>query len=576
MDTQNRTAAVKTADTHRNPQQVILGLILLIPAALACIGSLIVPTLGTIITSFQKASLLLPRQFVGMANYVGLFQDPFFSLALRFTLTMVGVRLLAVIVVPPLLAVAVGTFGRAVRGAARLLFTIPLVLFVPIGIALTWRLALVPHRGFLADTGLSWANPLTVRPLLLTIDMLVTLGLACGVGLVFCLMGLHDPADRAFSRQRALKALVACWLIGILAVVALTLQSFTLCYVLTGGGPSSSTTTLAILQYAHAFRYFSFGAGTAIAVLTLVPAMLLGLGAGLIVVLAGLRLEAAPPERPSPLIGKPVAAVLLVLTLFIGFGAWALGALPLPWTILSTLTSAPGAFRRLGEGWPAWMIPLGRAWGNTIFPALIGVLLVQLPIAYVGALGIGALRPLGKRSELLLLPFSPWLFVTLVPLSVAIFGNVRAAEKLNTSAALISPLWLSVPMLFILTLFFKGQAPRWRAARAEGRAVLSAFVTRLILPSLPLALLLVSVALFVGMQSLYQPLLMVSSEESYTMSLSLWASGSILMDLDALAVGITAFALPVALLFFLIWGALQIFYLSRLALSADTADQATE
>ena len=47
------------------------------------------------------------------------------------------------------------------------------------------------------------------------------------------------------------------------------------------------------------------------------------------------------------------------------------------------------------------------------------MLCIQLPIAYLGALGIGALRPLGRYSEWLLLPFSPWLFITALPLSVA-------------------------------------------------------------------------------------------------------------------------------------------------------------
>ncbi|HRE27220.1 MAG TPA: hypothetical protein PK954_11345, partial [Anaerolineales bacterium] len=50
-------------------------------------------------------------------------------------------------------------------------------------------------------------------------------------------------------------------------------------------------------------------------------------------------------------------------------------------------------------------------WFNTLVPPLVG-LVIQWPLALLGGYAIGGLRPLGRHSLWLLVPFAPWLFVT--------------------------------------------------------------------------------------------------------------------------------------------------------------------
>jgi hypothetical protein len=193
------------------------------------------------------------------------------------------------------------------------------------------------------------------------------------------------------------------------------------------------------------------------------------------------------------------------------------------------------------------------------------ILFIQLPIAYLGGLAIGAVRPFGKFSNWLLLLFSPWLFVTSVPLAFASFELFRKMELLDSPITLTPPILLSVPMLFIFTLFFSGQSPKWQKAREEGTSSISAFFKYLILPSLPLAVFMTAFSLLASTQDLFMPLLTGLSIENHT------ATTNILMFLGSMKPAgtssiIALFGLPLFIFFFIIFAALQVFYLNRLVL----------
>ncbi|MEV0588973.1 hypothetical protein [Nonomuraea sp. NPDC050310] len=81
-------------------------------------------------------------------------------------------------------------------------------------------------------------------------------------------------------------------------------------------------------------------------------------------------------------------------------------------------------------------------------------------VAYVGALGVGGLRPLGRHSQWLLLPFAPWLFTGTAPTVLASWLNVRSLDLLDTFVALVPPVAVSVPALVILTVLCRGLARR--------------------------------------------------------------------------------------------------------------------
>jgi ABC-type sugar transport system permease subunit len=551
-------------------------------SGLGCISVLVVPTCGTVALSFFDYDVMTAPEFVGGDNYTWLFQAPRFSEALGFTLSSVAVRVAVVALVPLLLALAVNEFGRIVRIPVRLLFTVPLALFAPVVTVLAWGLILHPRDGLVSaisrDLGLQvrpWLmDPEVAKRVVLSIDGLTTFGLACGLGLILYLAALRGPGAQAPSWKAVRKPLVVTWLVGLLATIAFAPQSFVLSFVLTRGGPVDSTMVLALYQYIVSFTRFQFGAGAALGTLNLIVAILFGLGTGLIVVLAGLRLERVPWGKEVGLITrggkrKVIAVLLLLAMVFIASIGCLLSVLPRTWNVLNSL-GLPGAYAEALKGPPP--VSIGQAWINTVLPPFVVIFLLQMPVAYLAALGIGALRPLAKRSELLLLLFSPWLFVTVGPLSPAAFLAARQLNLLDTAVAQLPPSLLSVPILFILTLFFKGQEPRWRAALKEGQSPVRALFSTLILPSLPLAMLLAFVSLLFSMQDLLWPLLVLVTPDRWTAALTLVFLNQSGIPLPILAASIVIFGLPVFLFFFLVFGLFQALYLDRLALVAKTSD----
>jgi hypothetical protein len=121
-------------------------------------------------------------------------------------------------------------------------------------------------------------------------------------------------------------------------------------------------------------------------------------------------------------------------------------------------------------------------------------------VSGLAAFGIGALRPFGRRSEWLLLLFSPWLFTTVLPLSQAFFEARHQLGLLNTLPGNIQPFLINLPILFLLTLFYKGHEQRYRKNLTEGRP--HTLVFAVLLPSLPLVLF-AGIALWIATMRIY-------------------------------------------------------------------------
>lgn len=561
---------VAAGTPSRSIGRIVAGLGLLLPAGLCCISQHLVPTVRTFLLSFQAGGLLQEAEFVGLENYASVLADRALFPTLGFTFSFVIARLILVAIVPLLLAWAVSRFGRPVRLTVRVLLTVPLVLFLPVAFASVWSMLLSPGLGGLFSSGLSpLAEPGSARLTLLLIDGLYTFGLTCGLGLIFYLMVWRRQDESSpLPFTQVLRPLLATWGIGILATIALTMSSFTLSFVMTSGGPANSTLTLGLWQYRVAFQFFRFGQAATLAVLILLLPLLSGLLAGLLVILMRLRLVHIPavqpphpssgtPDRPS----KTLPVIVLVATLLLSLGACSLSVLPFGWAMQQSFESA--SYSELVD-----QVPILRVLVNTVVPPLLAAI-IQVLVAYLGALGIGAMRPFGKHSEWLLLPFSPWVFVTLIPLSPVYFQSAREAGKLNTFVGLIPPLLLGVPLLFIMTLLFKGQALRWRSASATDESPAGAFFRHILLPSLPLAGVLLLFLFFIGLQEVVWPLIVATSVENYTMTTTLlFLRTQFASSGELLAAAVTLFTLPFALVFFPVLVAFQLLYLDRLALRA--------
>src|SRR5258706_7817932 len=351
----------------------LLGLLLLLPAAVCCGSTLVAPSVQTFVLSQQAANGLGPGRNIGWDNYTHLATLPTIGRAAIFTLEIITVRVLAVAIVPLLLALAAGALNRWVRGGLRLLFTLPLALFAPTALAAAWLVARAPGNSALA-------TPAGAQGTILFLDGAQTLGLACGAGLIAYLAAQRMPADSAGRRGGLRSPLLLVWIVSALAAVASGLQSFVFPYVLTRGGPASSTTPLALAQFNLAFINLQLGSGAAVAMLSLAPLLVFGLVAGLLVAAGGARILSLGPDQRPASAGPALAAAAVVVVLGLAaFVVWISGQAP----IFQTAALALG-------GGPTPAGPAGSLAADLAGP--LSVLLVQLPLAYLGALGIGAVR----------------------------------------------------------------------------------------------------------------------------------------------------------------------------------------
>lgn len=571
MTSDELVGEVRATPGTRSTGRVVLGLVLLLPALLCCITELLFPTLRTFYLSLQGLEGIGGGGFVGLENYDFLFNNTGFGQALGFTLLFLVVRLLVVAIAPPLLAWSAARLGRPVRLILRVLLSLPIALFVPVAFGAAWMMALHPVTGlFPFDTPL-FVNPATARGVLLFVDALYTFGLACGLGLILFLPIWRRPQDAPPPSFREIrKPLLTTWGIGLLAVAALTLSTFIVNYTMTGGGPRFGTMTIGSLLHHLAFIQLRVGPAAALASLILLITLALGGLAGLLVVSNRLRLstvggmtvpQQAEDEEPDRPRSRTVPLILLLLTLLPALGACFLGILPFGWLVPQALDG----FGRLAE-----QIPVGRMLFNTFIPPFV-VGILELLIVYLAALSIGALRPLGKRSDRLLLAFSPWLFITILPLGLANFTTLRNIELLNSFFALIPSILFSVPALFILTLFFKGRAARWEAATAGGEeADVGHFFRHIVLPSLPLLGVLMLFLLFIDWQRTLWPLLASVIPGYHTLGVAMLRLQALLgTGGEALAAGAILFLTLVSLFCFVGLVVFQLLYLDRLVLYAE-------
>ena len=517
----------------------LLGLLLLLPACVLCSSNLFLLSFNTLQGSFQKFSMREgAREFIGLANYQNLFENPAFMESFGLTVLQIVVRLLAVAILPFLLAQAVNTYGKKLRLGIRLLFTLPLAFFGP---------ALVMYGpAYMRDL---WGKA-SIKGTLLLLDGTASLAVACALGLIIYSAALRGGNESDGNRKPLVITLAAT----LLGTIAITLQSFNNLIAIMPNRAASLGFHLYITV-----RNAEGGLTYSISQILLFLVSILGIVATMLIISSNLQLKHEPRNEaeslPTPNTPSIPGWVAIVLS---GIAVLAVTLIPLFMSVTKTLSFADG-FSSLPFS------SILRMWVVSILPPLLVILFIQFPIAYLGGLAIGAVRPFGKFSNWLLLLFSPWLFVTSVPLAFAAFDRFRNMDMLDSPITLAPPILLSVPMLFIFTLFFSGQSLKWQKAREEGASSTSAFFKHLILPSLPLAVFMTAFSLLAATQDLFMPLISGLSIENHT------ATTNILMFLGSMKPAgassiIALFGLPLFIFFFIVFAALQVFYLNRLVL----------
>jgi multiple sugar transport system permease protein len=268
----------------------------LLPLVAFAVIFILVPVLGTLMDALFLDVTYRPRRFLGMGNFIWLFNDPGFGRALRFTGLFVLVSVPLEVMLGLIMALVLNErlpLRGLVRAAVLVPWAVPAVVSGRI-------FELIYNYSYGAANYVLTAMHLTREPVnWLGSDMGAFLALVIADGwkttpfaAIILLAGLsaipqdlyrQARVDRAGFIQRFFRITLPL-LKPVLIVVLLfrtieALRVFDLIFVLTGGGPGGATTSVSLFGYDY-FSAGDFGYGSAASVILFFIA--LGLSMGLI------------------------------------------------------------------------------------------------------------------------------------------------------------------------------------------------------------------------------------------------------------------------------------------------------
>jgi multiple sugar transport system permease protein len=256
------------------PALVALGVFFFLPIAAALLLSF---------TDFDLYALadLHNLRFVGFGNYLTLLGTPLFWKALANTIEFVVLGVPLSIVASLGAALLIHSKLARFRGVFRTIFFAPVVTTL-VAVAVIWRYLFNTQFGLinwlLGGIGLGpvdwlgdphWAMPAIV---------LFAVWKNFGYNMIILLAGLQAIPDDLYEAARidgaggiaqfrhvTLPALAPVMLLVSILTMAAYFQLFAEPYVMTGGGPVQSTTSILYLMFVQGFQFWNLGYATAVA-----------------------------------------------------------------------------------------------------------------------------------------------------------------------------------------------------------------------------------------------------------------------------------------------------------------------
>lgn len=244
----------------------------------------VVPLVASLAMSFTDLTIRDIRtpfavDFVGFSQFAQLFRDEAFLQALGNTIAFVVFAVPLTIAVGLVLAVLLDKGINRFRSAYRVGFYTPVVTSI-VAISIVWRFILQPDgllNGVLASIGIQGADWLNSTQWALPSLVVVAVWRNMGTAMVLFLAGLqsvppetHEAAmvDGAGPLRRffsiTLPQLQPTMLLVVVLLSAGLFQFFEEPFVMTGGGPLGSTTSISLFVYQQ-FGYGDYAYGTAAA-----------------------------------------------------------------------------------------------------------------------------------------------------------------------------------------------------------------------------------------------------------------------------------------------------------------------
>jgi len=268
----------RPARLSRNNRDVLL---LLGPCIIYLFAFSVFPLLYSLRLSFTDLGIAKTSGiWIGLENYVSIFQDPFFWNAAGNTAVMVGSAVFIQVVLGVALALF---FNQHLRGSwlVRGALILPMLL-TPIVVGLMWRAMLNPDWGIVnwafTQLGLPSINWLgstewAMRTLVIAdtwqwtpfVFLIVYARLQALPEDVFEAAQVDGAARLSMLRHITMPLLLPAIAFAAIFRAIDAFRSFDLVYGLTYGGPARSTTTLSFLTYQSGFDFQHYGYAAAIA-----------------------------------------------------------------------------------------------------------------------------------------------------------------------------------------------------------------------------------------------------------------------------------------------------------------------
>lgn len=259
----------------------IKGYLFILPNFIGFFIFMAVPIIMGLVISFTDYSGFGIPNFIGLKNYIEMFQDEYFQVSLLNNLLYTIVTVPGTIVVSLLLAVAVNT-GIKGKSFFKTMFFFPTITSM-VAVGIVWSMIVNPYTGplnqFLKAVGIE--NPpmwLASSDTALFTVMFVAIWKQAGYYMVILLAGLQSipkqlyeaaEIDGAGAVARFFKITLPMLSPTMFMVVILNIinsfQVFDLINIMTEGGPGRSTNVLVYRIYQEGFQQLRFGYASAMA-----------------------------------------------------------------------------------------------------------------------------------------------------------------------------------------------------------------------------------------------------------------------------------------------------------------------
>lgn len=260
----------------------IYGVLFVAPAMLFFLIFNLYPMVNGLYLSLTDYTLLKPPKFVGFDNFINLLTNKEFLNGLKVT----GLFVLGTTVpkwVLSLLLAMLFTRPFIGRETFKVLYFTP-TLLSGVVVSLVWKLifnangmAGVLARPLIGTSEIFWLASSALTPLVLIfIDnwagipffMIVWIAGLVGIPREFYEAALIDGAGRWQAFWNVTLPLLRPTTLFVIVVSTIgSLQAFALQFIMTRGGPSNVTTTVALLVYKYGFEYFRMGVAATMSVI---------------------------------------------------------------------------------------------------------------------------------------------------------------------------------------------------------------------------------------------------------------------------------------------------------------------